>query len=219
MKAHAKHHGCFQTFHRECVVEWININKECPTCRAKIRNKALLFPIRERTSIELKEDIAISEYRRIREPNRMRVVKNIKERNEDTLYIDEIEYDDNDDNDNDEMPELIDPDHPSYYDPPYYDNWNRISSNYIGGSNVYHHLGLNMPAIGQMIPYGGDFDGDEFNTYPFVNHSSNMPNTEPIYYDDGLDSLLVPNAIPNIELATLEDLIITPEINILEEVD
>jgi hypothetical protein len=169
-------------------------------CREKIQNKSLLFPIRERNDKEYKEDITI---RKIRN----KFLENIRERNEDTVYIDELE-----DDDNDEMPGLISPDES-------YNDWIGTRNNYIGGSTAAHHyIGLNMPAVGQMVPYAGDFDGDELNTYSFVNHS-NVLNTEPMYYDDGLDSLLVPNGIPNIELATLEDLIITPEINIMEEVD
>ena len=193
---------CFKTFHKEkCIGKWVTEHKNCPMCRARIRNKALLFPIKLRTSIELKEDIAISEYRRIREPNRKEVLKNIKERNEDTVYIDEIEDEDAED---DGMPELISPGDPSYYDSPI---WNETPN---------HYIGVNTPSIGQIMSYTGDFDGDEF--YPFVMPPP-LPNLEPMYYDDGLDSLLVPNVIPNIELATIEDLIITPEINIMEEVD
>ena len=193
---------CFKTFHKEkCIGLWVKEHKNCPMCRARIRSKLLLFPIKLRTSTELKEDIAIAKYRSIREPNRKEVLKNIKERNEDTVYIDEIEDEDAED---DGMPELISPGDPLYYDSPI---WNETPNYYIG---------VNTPSIGQIMSYAGDFDGDEFN--PYIMHPP-LSNSEPMYYDDGLDSLLVPNVIPNIELATIEDLIITPEINIMEEVD
>ena len=237
---------CFKTFHKEnCIGLWLKEHKKCPMCRARIRSKLLLFPIKLRTSTELKEDIAIAKYRSLREPNRKEVLKNIKERNEDTVYIDEIE-----DDDNDGMPDLINLRDPLYYDSPlryvsplhyigasavpylglqlpaanadyddavdndglpelvpYYNGWNETPN---------HYIGINTPSIGQTVPYAGDFDGDEFNPYIMPPPLSNL---EPMYYDDGLDSLLVPNVIPNIELATFEDLIITPEINIMEEVD
>jgi hypothetical protein len=169
---------CLQMFHRECVINWLIHNKKCPMCREKIRNKSLLFPIRERTEDEYTKDITI---RKIRN----KFLENIRERNEDTVYIDELE-----DDDNDGMPGLIEVDNSSFYD-----YWNRISSNNIDVSRVHHYIGLNMPAIGQMVPYDGDFDGDELNTYSFVNHS-NVLNTEPIYYDDGLDELIFPNVNP-----------------------
>ena len=185
---------CFQKFHRECINTWIDTHKKCPMCREKIRSKVLLFSIRERTDEEYKEDIGIRK-------NRSKVLENIRERNEDTVYIDEIEDEDAED---DGMPELISPGDPLYYDSPI---WNETPNYYIG---------VNTPSIGQIMSYAGDFDGDEFN--PYIMHPP-LSNSEPMYYDDGLDSLLVPNVIPNIELATIEDLIITPEINIMEEVD
>jgi hypothetical protein len=168
---------CLHTFHIKCVVKWINIKKECPVCRAQIRNKALLFPIKLRTSIELKEDIAISKYRRIKEPIRLRVLNNIKERNEDTVYIDEIE----DDNDGipDELPDLV-PYDPSYDPWPWHtlssnyisydsavlyselqlpavdvDYWHRLSSNYISDDSAVQYLGLQLQAVDV------DYDADD----------------------------------------------------------
>lgn len=190
---------CFKTFHKEkCIGLWVKEHKNCPMCREKIRSKVLLFPIKLRTSTELKEDIAIAKYRSLREPNRKEVLKNIKERNEDTVYIDEIEDEDAED---DGMPELISRDDPGYYDSPV---WNVSRRHYIGASAV-QYLGLQLPAVNADYDDAVDNDG--------------LPELVPMYYDDGLDSLLVPNVIPNIELATIEDLIITPEINIMEEVD
>ena len=197
---------CFKTFHKEnCIGLWLKEHKKCPMCRASIRSKLLLFPIKLRTSTELKEDIAIAKYRSLREPNRKEVLKNIKERNEDTVYIDEIEDEDAED---DGMPGLISRDDPGYYDSSV---WNVSRRHYIGASAV-QYLGLQLPAVNADY----DADYDEFN--PYIMHPP-LQNLEPMYYDDGLDSLLVPNVIPNIELATFEDLIITPEINIMEEVD
>lgn len=189
---------CLQSFHKNCIVRWVTEHKNCPMCREKIRSKVLLFPIKLRTSTELKEDIAIAKYRSLREPNRKEVLKNIKERNEDTVYIDEIEDEDAED---DGMPGLISRDDPGYYDSPV---WNVSRRHYIGASAV-QYLGLQLPAVNADYDDAVDNDG--------------LPELVPMYYDDGLDSLLVPNVIPNIELATIEDLIITPEINIMEEVD
>jgi len=169
---------CLQMFHKECVENWIIHNKKCPMCRKKIRNKSLLFPIRERTEDEYMKDITIRK-------NRNKFLENIRERNEDIVYIDELE-----DDDNDGMPGLIEVDNSSFYD-----YWNRISSNDIGVSRVRRHIGVNMPTVGQIVPYAGDFDGNVYNAYSFINHS-NVLNTEPIYYDDGLDELIFPNVNP-----------------------
>ena len=182
---------CFQKFHRECINTWIDTHKKCPMCREKIQSKVLLFSIRERTDEEYKEAIIIRK-------NRSNVLENIRERNEDTVYIDEIEDEDAED---DGMPELISRDDPGYYDSPV---WNVSRRHYIGASAV-QYLGLQLPAVNADYDDAVDNDG--------------LPELVPMYYDDGLDSLLVPNVIPNIELATIEDLIITPEINIMEEVD
>ena len=178
---------CLQTFHRKCINNWLNTNKKCPMCREKMRSKVLLFPIRERTDEEYKEAIIIRK-------NRSKVLENIRERNEDTVYIDEIEDEDAED---DGMPGLISRDDPGYYDSPV---WNVSRRHYIGASAV-QYLGLQLPAVNADYDDAVDNDG--------------LPELVPMYYDDGLDSLLVPNVIPNIELATIEDLIITPEINIM----
>ena len=150
---------CFQKFHRECINTWIDTHKKCPMCREKIRSKVLLFSIRERTDEEYKEDIGIRK-------NRSKVLENIRERNEDTVYIDEIEDDDND-GIPDRMPDLIGPDDPGYYDLPM---WDETSPHYIGASAV-QYLGLQLPAA------NADYDGD----YDDAVDNDGMPELVPYY--------------------------------------
>ena len=177
---------CFKTFHKEkCIGLWVTEKKKCPMCRARIRSKVLLFPIKLRTLTELKEDIAIEQYRSIREPNRKKFLENIRERNEDTVYIDEledeIEDDDNDgmpglepynpeDDDNDGMPglELV-PYNPEFI-PEYSIMMHGIgfSSNYI--SDVLY-FGLQLPAVNsdydanydaipELVPYNPEYSDE-----------------------------------------------------------
>ena len=151
---------CFQKFHRECINTWIDTHKKCPMCREKIQSKVLLFSIRERTDEEYKEDIGIRK-------NRSKVLENIRERNEDTIYIDEIEDEDND-GIPDRMPDLIGPDDPGYYDLPM---WDVSSPHYIGASAV-QYLGLQLPA--DDVDYDAD-DADYHADY----HA--MPELVPYY--------------------------------------
>jgi hypothetical protein len=186
-------------------------------CRGKICG-ALLFPVVDRNEKEYKEAIIIRKNRsaflkKIR-ILRMPPLIPVSNSNFGLAYLDTIgdiaigihedeynmlanRFEDVDDNDG--MPGLISPNDPSYYNSPI---WNETP---------HHYIGVNTPAIGQLMPYVVDFDG----AMVFANQSNQNSGTI-IEHDDIDYNSLYPSEMISSAFAPeygIEDTIVNPIIN------